>query len=68
MIFNEFEENVVGNSGNIKIKIGVFLVKNGLEISILIFGEGNVGNVIIEVSDVVVLDWEDLEVIIIVVS
>ncbi|MDT9339576.1 filamentous hemagglutinin, partial [Trichodesmium erythraeum 21-75] len=63
LISNELEENAVGNSGNIKIKTGALSVKNGSEISTLISGEGNAGNVTIEASDAVVLDREDSEVI-----
>ena len=45
LISNEVEKNAVGNSGNVKIKTGSLLGKNGSVIGTLILGKGNAGNI-----------------------
>ncbi|MBF2006228.1 MAG: S-layer family protein [Chlorogloeopsis fritschii C42_A2020_084] len=55
-IYNDLQEEAIGQGGNIKITTDKLSIKNGTEVAASTFGQGSAGSVIINVKDNVSID------------
>ncbi|MEH1770588.1 MAG: filamentous hemagglutinin N-terminal domain-containing protein [Nostoc sp.] len=58
-ITNQVGQNAMGNSGNINIQAGSLNLTDGSQLSSRIFGQGNSGNISVDVSGDITLDSEN---------
>jgi filamentous hemagglutinin family protein len=61
VIFNSVRPNAVGNGGDIKIKTDSLSLTGGAELVANTIGQGNVGNIIVEVRNGAIFDGIDSE-------
>jgi filamentous hemagglutinin family protein len=60
-IFNTVQPNAIGNGGNIIIQAGSFYLTDGSELLAETYGQGNAGNITVQVRDRVTFDGMDSE-------